>query len=338
MSAWLRSASAVVNLQSRCGSRDLFAWLDDKAESLSGLGASPEGPVWFTPRLRQACNVGAVTPTAVTARAEIRAERGSYSISFNSNYWPTVWRFAVAHEFGHALLEPLIRDRNLPVGSGLDPGDQAIELLCDYFAAAMLVPRRAVIRLLETDPLYRDRPSLHLISRVADHFFVQGRIAAWRILQVVGPEDWHVVRVKQIGDAGPLLRSREGNSWRTAWYVRGGVGRKTDLVSGYDVPFRTHRIIPTEMLPSDADSRTRKVRLDSRWWDGVRPQPVSESKRAMRTRIGGDSEAGFAAQVDGSLYLAFEATERQGGEGLAPHASSGPSHRLPTSGPERLYP
>lgn len=72
-------------------------------------------------------------------------ERGTWVIGINRNDSPTRRRFTLAHEFKHILDHPFI-DTIYPDEHG-QPASKQAELMCDYFAACLLMPRPWVKRL-----------------------------------------------------------------------------------------------------------------------------------------------------------------------------------------------
>jgi predicted transcriptional regulator len=72
-------------------------------------------------------------------------ERGTWVIGVNRNDSQTRRRFTLAHEFKHILDHPHI---DVLYGNGRDEQSaKRAELLCDYFAACLLMPRPWVKRL-----------------------------------------------------------------------------------------------------------------------------------------------------------------------------------------------
>jgi len=311
MKSWIREATSVSHLEARCGEADIFEWLEAQAESLSVLGASPTGAVGFSShRLRSALKIADISPGAVTARAELQSDGREFLVTFNPLYSFAARRFAIAHECGHALLHRLTRSDSSSSAPRVERGDRAIEALCDYFAAALLVPRQSLKRFVDADPMSGLRPPLHLVPEVARRFAVQERIAAWRLLLVCHLSDWVAVRVRRIQER-PLLREEidVSDSWETVWYVKGECTRKQDVVKGYSVPFGRHRKIPVDMLPPESTCGTLPVQLDSRWVDGARPQPLKDASRPMRMRTSGPQKAGYAASRGDSIYIAVREAE-----------------------------
>ena len=71
--------------------------------------------------------------------------RGMWVIGINRNDSPTRRRFTLAHEFKHILDHPFI-DTIYPDEHG-QPASKQAELMCDFFAACLLMPRPWVKRL-----------------------------------------------------------------------------------------------------------------------------------------------------------------------------------------------
>jgi hypothetical protein len=186
--------------------------------------------------------------------------------------------------------------------------DSNMELLCDYFAGALLVPRKALMKYLENDNLFKKGiPPVHLIREISRNFVVPERIAAWRILLVGEFRNTTVISVRDLSmRAGPLIpKNRYLPDWETNWYTMGSVGSKGGCVRGYTKPFETHRKIPKEMIPKNIEWFPKNVDLDCRWWEGIRCQVRNDSRIPMRFRQGTILKKGFVSRRLGVLYLAI---------------------------------
>lgn len=303
----IRTASLVADLESQLGGGDVFAWLEEQAEALAAKGASADGRVHFGVGMRREFRVKLISAGAITSRAELKADGSTYSVLFNAKYSPAARRFAIAHEFGHVLLDGATSGPHRHVRASNDSGSRALEILCDYFAGALLVPRHSLLAMLDADSLAQSRPALSFVPDIAARFHVQQRVAAWRLLLVTGMTNWVVIRAQLRGaGGGPLLEPKTEAAWRSAWYVVGDVMRKREPVKGYDVPFATHRRIPAEMVPPGAEPAATLTLLDARWWDGARAQPSDDSKRPLRARRSQDRMVGYTALVGDSLFVALQ--------------------------------
>jgi hypothetical protein len=300
----IRTSAVVNDFEARLGRQDLFEWIEEQADRLGSLGRVHGGPLQFTRELRRACKVHSVDAGAVTSRAELHSDGGGFLVKFNAKYSPAARRFAIAHEFGHTLLTTPAIGTEPSIGSSIGRGDRAVEAICDYFAAALLLPRNTLRPILERDPQSRSRPPAHLLPEIARRFHVQCRIAAWRVLLVTALRDWILLRAQAASESNPLLRVGDVTAWKSIWYVSGDLKRKPDTVKGFEVPFATRRRIPTEMIPT-AGTQTEAVCLDTRWWDGARMQPADDARRPMRIRPADTPKPGYAARFDHSVYIAL---------------------------------
>jgi hypothetical protein len=303
----LRQSSVVADLESQLRTSDLFEWIETEAEKLGRLGRNGIHGVQFTDELRSAFKISSIRTGEINSRAVLASDGVSFQITFNSKFSPGARRFAIAHEFGHALFTDPANGTLPRLGTVLGQGDRAVESICDYFAGAMLVPRNELLAFLQrADAAYDHRPPLHLIDQVARIFHVQRRIAGWRLLLVTRLNRWVMLRAQLGNDHGPLFDMPDDvRSWKSVWCVCGDVIRKKESVKGYEIPFSTHRRIPAEMIPERAGYLTEHRELDSRWWDGTRIQPAADARRPMRSRLNHDSRRGFVAKVHGSIYVAF---------------------------------
>ena len=316
----LAASPAVLELSSLLGTENLFEWIEQQAEDLAQLGRTAEGAVEVSRKMRRACGVDSIEPASILARAELKAKEGRYAIEFNPMMSRNVQRFSIAHEIGHTLWMAHHAGRGVKrLCATTGHRDRTIEILCDYFAAALLLPRSDVVRMIRS---YRETRSgrgrlsdliqcpLELIPRLALQFRIQARIAAWRLLLVQDLSSWAIIRVKchQWRGGLPLYTTeRDYETWKKTWYETGTVRRRVSTVEGYRVPFDTpYRKIPSEMVPTDVATETGLRRLDGRWWEGVTAEPASKARIPFRSRRGGRQGTGLAARGGDGIYVALD--------------------------------
>ena len=146
-----RSSPVVLELASRIGRSDLFEWIEEEARNLATLGRAPDGTVTIGRTLQRARGVTTVTPRRMSARAELRSDGDGFAIAFNPALSAEVQRFSIAHEIGHTLWigsvpGQTLRNRDTTSGQS----GRTIEMLCDYFAGALLMPRDDVQGILRS--------------------------------------------------------------------------------------------------------------------------------------------------------------------------------------------
>lgn len=317
----LDDSPIVYQLASRIDQSDVLEWIEERAQCFAELGKTSDGTVEVGRALRRACGVKAIVPGPTSARAELRSEDGHYCIVFNPVFSPDIQRFSIAHEIGHTLWMEGACDkasRNLCSTTGLN--DETIELLCDYFAAALLMPRGDIGQIVQR---HRDSRSfgrsvseaekfpLELVPALARRFRVQRRIAAWRLLRLQGLSSWVVIRVQNRREGIGFLPFLDGESgaetWEAAWYAMGDMRRRLPTVDGYSVPFDgRRRKIPSDMIPRGLSAEGRVLALDSRWWDGVRPVPDARARIPMSRWASGSTGRGLAARIEDSVYIALD--------------------------------
>lgn len=111
-----------------------------KLLELSGIedGPVPESIITTLPRTQ----VERVYPLGVSGFSQW--SKGRWLIVLNSNEPKTRQRFSLAHEFKHVIDHPMIAVL-YPPALGHD-GKERAELICDHFAACLLMPRMWVKR------------------------------------------------------------------------------------------------------------------------------------------------------------------------------------------------
>ena len=316
-------------LASRVGGRDLLKWIEERAATLANLGRTREGAVQVNRRVRDACRVDSVRPDSMTARAELKADGTRYAIRFNRVMSQEVQRFSIAHEIGHTLWISEAAGRSIPGPSGtVGVRDETIEMLCDYFAGAFLMPVHDVKQLVREHVARRASGGedeggrefecpVELIPSLAGRFKVQRRIAAWRLLLVQELDSWAVIRVERshvrLGGLPFWEEEQEPETWEATWYETGTAQRKLQTVDGYAVPFGAgRRRIPADMMPAEPYEDARPQLLDSRWWDGVKPQPAGQAKVPFRLRKAAEPRVGVAARTTESMYIALNRGQGSG--------------------------
>lgn len=331
MNQRLENSPVARELAARIGRGDLFEWIEEEARSLAGLGRGTDGTVRVGRALQRARGVRAVKPSRMSARAELRIDGDGFSIAFNPMLSTDVQRFSIAHEIGHTLwmeTAPGERPRNLYTTAGRN--SRTIEMLCDYFAGALLMPREDVKNVLHLhrastatrgNSSEEERCPLELVPRLASRFRVQRRIAAWRLLLVQELSSWVIVRAQDpFTRSSPLLRAsrwQASEGWEIAWYETGSVWRIRSIVEGYRVPFDTRRRrIPAGMVPRGLAAEGRLQKLDARWWDGVEPEPIASARVPFSRRHRRGPRAGLAARIEDSVYVAIDREGEGGGASL----------------------
>jgi Zn-dependent peptidase ImmA (M78 family) len=111
------------------------------------------------------------------------ASKGTYLIEVNRDQSETRRRFTIAHELGHTFffdvdsdIRDRIRDGNLDNISRFDPE----ELLCNYAAAEILMPRNQFGKLMR-----RSGPSAEALVQLGKIFNVSVQAATRRMIQTV---------------------------------------------------------------------------------------------------------------------------------------------------------
>ena len=314
-----KESAVIRELAGRVGGGDLFEWIEDRARQLAALGRTAKGTVQVSRRLRSVCGIESVTPEVMSARAELRTDGERYAIRFNRALPREMQRFSIAHEIGHTLwVSGALGGAGGDLATLVGLRNRTIEMLCDYFAGAFLMPVEDVKRLVDHHAARNvgggragdelECP-LELIPRLADLFGVQRCIAAWRLLVVQKMTTWAVIEIKRrhsgLGELPFRELRRERRMWETCWYETGTVRRKLATVEGYQVPFGgAHRRIPMDMVPDELTGETRQQLLDSRWWDGVRPQPRTQACVPFRSREAEEPRMGLATRLDDAVYIA----------------------------------
>jgi len=144
----------------------------------------PRIPEIFDPR-----NVADYCGLEYEFRSSIGAERGSgfeaagvisrerMTISLSTQFSYEVQRYTGAHEIGHYILHPHIGDRAVHRDRPTDGGNfnkPQIEREADYFAACLLMPRRAVEN--EFEARFGTKKPLALTETVAFHLGADGNV------------------------------------------------------------------------------------------------------------------------------------------------------------------
>jgi Zn-dependent peptidase ImmA (M78 family) len=288
----------IVDLEQRLGVTGLLSWLDAKADELAQLGYLPGEGVQFSSDLLRARHIVGYFPRRTLAgdHASITLSSRGYVISYRNDLPFDRIRFSVAHEIGHTFWF-----KQAAPGEPISPlqsnaaGMTTIEALCDFFAGALLLPRRQMKDICSAyGP--NDTPPLHLISHIAREFQVADQAVARRLLYQLYPQRAAVLKLCRKRDS----RSRSNDQgWRTSWCATPTDIRRAHERPGLRVPFLTgSRTIPEDMVPTLVGNVTERHLVDGRWAAGLTPQSVDEAKLAFRHRSSGEDVEAFVVIAD----------------------------------------
>jgi Zn-dependent peptidase ImmA (M78 family) len=290
----------VQDLESRLGVISVLEWLDSEAERLANLGFEPGSGVRFTATLRRARNIDEISPgTVIGERACIIPQATGYVVHFRKNLPQDCVRFAIAHEIGHTYFF----DRH-ELGKPISPlqsnasSAATVEHLCNFFAGALLLPKRRI-----TEAVGNDGPSavppLHLIPALAREFQVADQAVARRLLFQLFPRRVAILRLRR--------QRAKADKWSLSWCAVPWDLRIAHSVSGVCLPLLNKgRYIPDDMVPTLTTAHAEHCTLDGRWWEGLSAQEVKRSRIPFKSRQRKTSREAFAykRQVvhDASLF------------------------------------
>jgi len=201
-----------------------------------------------------------------------------------------------------------------PISAHQLPGvDNDIERLCDFFAAAMLMPRHALGAYARSDHDVKEHIAnvLTEIPDAARHFGVPERVAADRLSYQISKLKFGIIGVRRVEPTAVSLLGgavREQSSfWQLSWCTLPGVSKLSDLPAAHCLPGLggTKVRIPDEMVPKWADSSARSGMLDIRWWDLVTPHQKYVRRTPLRHRESAHMEEGVARKVKNRMYVAL---------------------------------
>jgi hypothetical protein len=237
------------DLERRLGTSDLLEWLENEAERVANLGRTHVGRVQFSQVLLRDRGIGVLHARPyLPALATIRWRGTGYEVAYSSYQRTEDRRFAVAHEIAHTFwFAPGTEGQPLSLLQRVLGDDPTIEWLCNRGAAAMLLPRGDLTKVLESAPNV-----LHRIPELAKRYVVPERLVARRVFHDLGGREFCVAGVRlDSKDSQP----RQG---RVVWFAPfPGRALTKKRVQG--------RIVPWDLLPDVPLDTTGEVELDGRW-------------------------------------------------------------------------
>lgn len=275
----------VDDLEHRFGVSSLLDWLDAEADKLAQLGFVEKEGVELSPELLQARNIEGLRPgtTVLGEHASIRVGTRGYVIQYRDDLPLDRIKFSLAHEIGHTYwfdTEQLGRPIS-PMQSNAS-GAATIEHLCDFFAGALLLPRRQMERIANT-LANSEMPPLHLIASLAKEFQVADQAVARRLLFQILPRKVAILKLKKGG--GSFQGRAAAVEWRLSWCAVPQDLRSAHSIEGLRAPFLTsRRIIPANMIPNPVGDQTERCAIDGRWWEGLVAQGNKEARASFKSR------------------------------------------------------
>lgn len=275
----------IVDLEARLGTQDLFEWIEDQAEQIGALDpASDRGPISLGRHILRARNIRWIVDDPSIERACIVARDGAFEIRLNPALPSNAQRFAVAHELGHTFWFSSSHD-TIPLSpyQWVGARDAEIEMLCDRFAAALLLPRRRLLRWLRAYGITTDDDSPHfeLLRPTARAFGVAEQAVARRLYVDLRKSPLAIVWTRRISRSALFGSGAAEVHWETSWCAVPEFVRAAALGREQTIALKSRRRIPDPMLPAVTGRITVEASLDRRWLTGVTPQPKLAARKKL---------------------------------------------------------
>jgi len=275
----------VDELEKQLAVADLLNWLDGEADQLAQLGFREDQGVQFSAELLRARNIEELRAgtTVIGEHASIEVGTRGYVIRHRDDLPRDRIKFSLAHEIGHTYWFDA-QNLGQPISSMQcnASGAATIEHLCDFFAGALLLPRRQM-EAIAGEFATSEIPPLHLISLLANEFQVADQAVARRLFFQILPRKVAIVKLKKgrISFRSPAAR----DEWRLSWCAVPRDLRSAHSITGLRAPFLTSsRVIPDDMIPNPVGDWTERCTIDGRWWEGLVAQSKKESRVSFRSR------------------------------------------------------
>jgi hypothetical protein len=217
-------------------------------------------------------------------------------------------RFAIAHEIGHTYwLKNTLSISNLQNTVG---HNATIEYLCDRFAAALLLPKRDLLKRLELENVLRDMtiPPLHLIQSIAKRYRVADQAVARRLFYHLFPRNVALISIRRDEITYDLFAKGEVHDvkWKVVWCALSADIQQCELNADIKIPLRTRgKLIPVDMIPELSEGITSLCNIDSRWWLGIKGQLKINSKTAFNKIPYTGKKEGYACRTGHIIYIAL---------------------------------
>lgn len=288
----------IADLSTRVGAGDLFEWIETKAEELGVLhpGAG-RGPITLSPTMLRARNVRRVVEDPMVQRARIVPGDGGFQIRLNPSLPVLAQRFAIAHELGHTFWFASSGETTpLSPCQSVGARDPEIEMLCDRFAAALLLPRQRLFQWLRAygvEPA-DERPCFELLTSAARAFSVAEQAVARRLYVDLRHSPLAIVWSRRISRVRLFDSTASSSRWETSWCAVPEFVRSAALGRQQTIALKSKRRIPDDMVPKIAERETIETHLDRRWSTGVTPQPRPSVRKKLDSWDSSPPCRGFA--------------------------------------------
>jgi hypothetical protein len=260
---------------------NIFRWIDFQAESLAALGNGAGYQTRFTRALLEARSVLSVeSQQTLSQHACIFPVNGGFKIHYAERLPNSRQRFAIAHEIGHTFFfKAPGSTRSLSSLQGAQ--DPSIESLCDFFARALLLPRRRFVQRIEALAQCRladlSLPPLHLAPMLAREFSVALQAVVRRMVFDVFSRNGAVLCLKRGGD-------NSATHWSSVWYAA-SADRREQAPTGWVIALdRRGRRVPSEIIPTTPINRTVEALMDGRLAGAATPESQFDAKKPISRR------------------------------------------------------
>lgn len=281
----------------------LAEWIEERAQGLASYGRVGHDRVELTKKLLRARNISAIRERKLEVLGRILFEKENYVIEVMPYLDKAMWRYTVAHEIGHTFwFADLHGTRPKSLMQGSIGTNEDIELLCDWFAAALLIPRDGIERRLSN--LLRDKNELVsvLLTELSDlstWYCVPERVLARRVIDLTSVS-YGVACIKK-----KKVASKLEPEWHLSWSV--APSRHDDLSAPTERRDRRYRPrIPAGMFPDWASDQVTMGEVDGRWLSAMIRPPHAVRAQGLRYALPGGSANGFALTKADRAYIAVK--------------------------------
>ena len=301
----------IQSLEYRLRISDIFSWIDQEGERLAQFGLCENGCVEFTESLKKESRIDAIKMISngvIGEDACIIPHNERYQILYKKGLPENRMRFAIAHEIGHTYwLKNMLPISNLQNTAGRNT---TIEYLCDRFAAALLLPKKDLLKRFELENVLKDETilPLHLIQSIAKRYRIADQAVARRLFYHLFPRNVALISIKQDQIIYDLFTKGEEHNvdWKVVWCALPADIQQCELNTDIKIPLRTRgKLIPVDMIPALSEGITTLCHIDSRWWLGIKGQLKTASKIAFNKIPYNGKKEGYACRTGSIIYIAL---------------------------------
>lgn len=289
-------------------------WLKHETVRLGLLGLQTTRRVEFSSEIYSDRQIRGVVVKRMGPRAAIVQNNGQFDIWIQPGLPTDLKRYSIAHEIAHTYWNSSDRSISSTMARRFRRFSDEIEIICDWFAAKLLVPEQILHSEIQFESNQRHSvigTLLRSVSHYSRLFCVPERIMTEASFYLTYSLNVAVICVS-FRERDRMLPFEEEKKhdpyWQLSWCTVPYIWKASQLPIGfsyYGIGNNRSPRIPAEMIPNWEVGVSTEGIIDGRWAAFGKMQPNELFRKSFRVHTTEEPFTAFGIREGNRLYLAW---------------------------------